>query len=368
MKKVLAFALLLAMALSLAACGSAGAEASQPAADAPAQPAEAAEAPRAFEDGFIEIAGQTEEVYLSNTDWTAYYSDVSWEDYAFNMMLLLNKGYEIEGGLPDWLFSYRDNMSLLDPGIQGDSYSLVANLPGWQKLEVGYYPDGAQSPGGMTYTASVKVLELGEKFLAGDPPPEWTEEAFYDYDYEEYLDVKTRRAGDEADMPRKFSDSFWHYDETEEHYISNTDWTVYFKNASWEDYLLYLMVLHKKGYTIELPEGGGMPDYVQDYIDTMNVDLPFAQTPETVEMIADKPTWQRVKVEYFFEEQQSPDGMPYTMRLSVLELYEDYLAGVSGIGLEYEDYAAYGEKRDERRAEREAAAAEAGSGVVSEAA
>lgn len=120
--------------------------------------------PIAYPDAF-HTTGSKEEIYKGNDDWTIYYTDIEWEDFLLYQLVLVKKGYEYEGGTPEWVTAYINNMDTKMPKLESP-VKLTARKEGWAQLSIRYYIEGATSPGCQLYNMSTKILP-GEDLLAG---------------------------------------------------------------------------------------------------------------------------------------------------------------------------------------------------------
>ena len=147
--------------------------------------------------------------------------------------------------------------------------------------------------------------------------------------------------GESQIPPRAYPDAYWTDSAKEEVYRGNDDWHIYYAGIDWENFLLYQMVLVKKGYSYP----AGMPDSVRSYLDAMTIE---PEPDGEVRLFVEKENWVALEVRYIPAGVESPGGMRSTMVTRILP-GADFLAGKAGAVLKREDYAPYAEKRDERR-------------------
>jgi len=144
-----------------------------------ASPSFAGEKPqRGYPDAF-QINVQKEEIYKNNDDWTIYYPNMDWDDFLMYMMVLSKKGYEFEGGTPDFISNYVDYMETSQEGIKFP-VSVTARKKGWAKVRIQFFLDGAKSPTGKIYNMSEKVRP-GPDLLAGRHGPSLNPEEYTVY-------------------------------------------------------------------------------------------------------------------------------------------------------------------------------------------
>lgn len=137
---------------------------------------------------------------------------------------------------------------------------------------------------------------------------------------------------------RAYPDAFWTKEKTEEVFVSNDDWTIYYSGQQWIDFLVYQMVLVNKGYVYK----DETPEYVTAYLERMAV----GETPQNpVTLTLSKPGWMKQEITFYPKAIKSPGGMEYTVK-SKLYPGQDLLTGKKGSGVPPEIYEPYGKHRD----------------------
>ena len=142
---------------------------------------------------------------------------------------------------------------------------------------------------------------------------------------------------------RHYDDVFWRSSRKEEVYRGDDDWTIYYAEIDWEDFLLYQVMLLKKGYVYDR----GMPLWIQGYIEHLENEPP-PSVGSSVMLTVKKKDWAKLHMAYHFDYVFSPGGMLFDM-CTQIEPGPDFLLGKPGAIIRPEEYIPYLEHRARKR-------------------
>lgn len=134
---------------------------------------------RAYTDWW-RAAPEVEEAYRGDQDWHFYYRDTDWEEFLNYLMVLDNKGYRAEGGRPQWLQVYLDEMIVQPFACHEDTISIVMHKPDWIRNTLTYHLQSQTAPAGMSFRLESKI-EPQPGFLAGNEAVGCPREAWEPY-------------------------------------------------------------------------------------------------------------------------------------------------------------------------------------------
>ena len=125
---------------------------------------------RAYPDWHRLVPGRfREEVYIPGGDWVFCYN-IDWESFLIYGIILHNKDYLIEGGMPDWFRAYVERREILPFDCAGQDVTLVFHKAGWVRNTMTFHlTDNCTEKGTIYNTTSRIEPEAG--FISGDPAP-----------------------------------------------------------------------------------------------------------------------------------------------------------------------------------------------------
>lgn len=110
-----------------------------------------------------------QEVYGGEDDWMFCHNS-DWESLLIYVIVLLNKEYQVEGGMPGWLKTYVDTGEVTPFDHGGEPVVLVLRKPGWVTNTLTFFLEDKTTPTGFVYNNTSRI-QPEEIFKAGGPPP-----------------------------------------------------------------------------------------------------------------------------------------------------------------------------------------------------
>lgn len=110
-----------------------------------------------------------EEVYNPGGDWVFCYN-TDWESFLIYGIILHNKDYLVEGGMPDWFRAYVDRREVLPFDCGGKDVVLVFRKEGWVRNTLTFHLADSRTEAGTAYNVTSRI-EPEDIFRSGGAAP-----------------------------------------------------------------------------------------------------------------------------------------------------------------------------------------------------
>ena len=126
--------------------------------------------PREYPDWQRLVPGRfRKEVYAGSDNWVHYYN-MDWEDLLVFGVILHNKDYLIEGGMPEWFRVYAEDC-VVEPFDHGNGDVVISfHKAGWIRNTLVFQLEDSTIEDGFVYNVK-SILQPDPEFLAGNPAP-----------------------------------------------------------------------------------------------------------------------------------------------------------------------------------------------------